>query len=146
MSDAACSQPLLAEHLACPLIRIELRAMTRAGDVLLLLHLQVNLLEATTAHWGETIFFGNRSYPIISYHVEPEWIEIQRPLNVADAPHGSPRNSSSNLGYSGVPRPVTGSQPFTAENPGVEHPGFVPNPLRQFPIEVPQNSRWSHRW
>lgn len=35
---------------------------------------------------------------------------------------GSSSQRASNLGKFGVPRPVTGSHPGTAENPGVPHP------------------------
>jgi len=36
------------------------------------------------------------------------------------------RHIGKNFEKSMVPRPVTGSQPGTAENPAVSHPGFVP--------------------
>jgi hypothetical protein len=35
-------------------------------------------------------------------------------------------NTLSRRGYDGVPSPVTGSQPATAEKPSVPHPGFEP--------------------
>jgi len=39
---------------------------------------------------------------------------------------GSNSHLASNLGKDGVPRPVTGSQPGTAVNPGVPQPWFPP--------------------
>ena len=40
--------------------------------------------------------------------------------------HGKLKNFAKSFGKFGVPRPVTGSQPVTAEKPGVPQPGFLP--------------------
>lgn len=40
--------------------------------------------------------------------------------------YGNNNHCANNFGKFGVPRPVTGSHPFTALNPFVPHPGFVP--------------------
>jgi len=40
--------------------------------------------------------------------------------------YGKLKNSFNKLGYCGVPSPVTGSQPSTAANPLLPHPGLLP--------------------
>jgi hypothetical protein len=48
------------------------------------------------------------------------------PLDRLEGHYGRDKKYFNIFGKFGVPRPVTGSQPGTAENPLVLHPGFVP--------------------
>lgn len=62
-------------------------------------------------HWRRSIFGDKCCY---SYTHSTEW------------PHGSFMNASNRLENFGVPKPVTGSHPVTASNPGVLQPGLLP--------------------
>jgi hypothetical protein len=52
----------------------------------------------------------------------PGFIRTPRP----QGPHGRAMKTSKSLLKSGVPSPVTGSQPLTASKPFVPHPGLLP--------------------